>query len=602
MRARTPSHTIARCLAIIAVVVSGTPVEAFSLISSNGPADLLNQPDNYFSYDPGVITWKMTNDFKAEFNGSVLQNQVRFAFDEWESASKDPTRRTANRYQWTRNSGFQPVADLKSVLIHEIGHAIGFQHADAAWFNEQGNTGSPWNRNYRYINGSLTATAPLGGEVMNEGNEPGFLPSQKPPKGLPSGAYWRTVSKDEIAGLDYMYGAPLNFVEVGANDDAMIVLDTFAGSGGSNLGVAGPDTSEARSPGNSSAGRRILTSTVGLSDNASVDIGVMTRTSNWHFSNNSGEDIEALSIRAEGTSLRNALQTFSNGANRFQTYQPSSAFLLHGYETRGHRFFDPSGGSIPAGQGTNFGFQLDVWDWTASAVTARSTDGEIIPMSVVSLMGWNHGGFQSPDPPSEGIIVPDELTGFAASHDEPHVCDGHCNCHHGHGHDHEDGFSTTPGDWVSVAEGFRVVASEAIGLLTEIGFASVAGLGLTGDDLSPETLRDLDDAGELVRFDFDPIPLAGSEDLLVVTEGLVDDLPADRLASGNFLMMPEARFGAAMDLGEVLIYARTSSEAGNAWSFSLLNEAPIVGGQIPEPSALALAALAAIGACRRRRR
>ncbi|TWT46694.1 hypothetical protein [Botrimarina hoheduenensis] len=572
-------------LALIAVVCAVAPGWAFSLIAPGGPAELIGQPDNYYSYDPGVITWKMTSDFKTEFNNTVLQNQVRAAFDEWESASIDPTRRTAHRYQWTRNNGYQPVVDLKSVLIHEIGHSIGFQHADAAWFNEQGNTGSPWNRNYRYVGGSLTAAAPLGGEIMNEGNAPGFLPSQKPPKGIPGGAYWRTVSKDEIAGLDYMYGAPLNFVEVGANEEAMITVSTFVGSGGSNLGVAGPDTSTARSPGNAAAGRRILTSTVGISDNASIEVGVMPRTSNWHFTNNSGVALEALSVRAEGTSLRTALSTFSNGSNRFNTYQPSNAFQLHGFETRSHQFFDPSGGSIPSGQGTNFGFQLDVWDWTVSAVTGRSTQGDIVPLSVVSLMGWNHGGFESPDAPSEGIVLPGDLAGLSGSTHDPA----------------EDGFSTTQGEWRSLAEGFRIVASDAPGTLTELGFASVAGLGLTGDDLSPATLRRLDDAGDLVRLGINPMQLVGGEDLVVVTDGLVDDLPQDLMQSGDFLLLPDRRFGAALGAGEVLVYARTTGAAGEAWSFSLLNEAPIVGGQVPEPSALGLVALALMAATPRRR-
>lgn len=41
-------------------------------------------------------------------------------------------RRDSPRYHWVRNNGPRMVYDLRSAVTHELGHAIGAQHADTS--------------------------------------------------------------------------------------------------------------------------------------------------------------------------------------------------------------------------------------------------------------------------------------------------------------------------------------------------------------------------------------------------------------------------------------------------------------------------------------
>lgn len=602
-RTLTGSRVVRSVCALLVCVAPATPTEAFSLIrNGGGPADLENEPNRYYSFNPGVITWKMDSQFRDTYDDPVLLDQVRLAFREWEVNSSSATRRSSPRYRWNRYSAYQPVIDLKSVINHELGHALGFQHGDASWFNETDPNGNAWNRNYRVINGELTAAPPLGGEVMNEGNNAGFMPDNPSPKGIRGGEYWRTLSKDEIAGLDYAYGAPIDFQEVGPNDDAMITVEIFQGSGGSNLGVSGPDSWQDRDPGDPDQGRLTLTASIGITNNANLPVGVIPRTSNWHFTNSTGESLQRINVRTEGTSTREPLDVFSSGPNRFNTYQPSNAVLLHAFENRGHRFSDPSGGTIPNNGSLTFGLQLDVWDWTVDRVTAVSVDDEPIPLSVISLFGWSGGGFQPQDPPNPGFSFDDfgdfaDEAGEVAEHDHHGA---HCTCSHcSHGGHGDHGFSTVAGEYVPVAQGFRVVANDTPGVLTELAFASIDGLGLTPEDLTPETLAKLDAAGELVRLPVDPTTLAPHEELVVVLDGVLEDLPPNEREASRFLMANDRRFAEALADGEVLVYGRIEGEAGAVAAFSLLNEAPIVGRQVPEPASVVLVALIGLALPRR---
>lgn len=560
---------IAIAAALASPLAAPQPTGAFALI---GSADILVEPNNFWSFDGSEITWKFTDNFLAAFPDAALQNQVRLAFEEWSIASASAERRASPRYHWVRSDGARIVYDLRSTMTHEIGHAIGSQHPDASWFN------SGLQKNFRYDGGVLVAAPPVGGEIMNEGYQPGTLPASKPGTGIAPGEYWRTVSKDELLFLDHAYDRKLTFTQVAGDDPAMITITAYNLDGTSGSGALGQTfdyTSEARVPGDASQGRRIIDVKITINANPtngclSCSMGIDPSTSGWDVVNSTGKAIDGLSIRGQGTSNpQPLLVVISNDPNRFTTYEPSNAVELFNFENRGHRFTDPVGGSIPNGGSFGIAMQQDVWDWTATAATARATDGDFIPLSVITFL------------PFFGLSL---APAGAPSVPEP------------------PGLSILEGDLGAIVagRGLKLVNSDKATRVTGIAFADVEGLGIGAREVLLATWDRLMREARVHELSFTPFELGAFEEFYLVFEGGLDALPRDVRARGNYMLLD---FPGLLDR-EIFAWARGIDGDFVVQSMGLINDEPIVGrlvAPVPAPPTLLLLAPVLLALRRRRR-
>jgi len=496
-RAPTAGARRARMVAVGLGLAGLAAAFGVSFFGTDGkPTDLIANPNNYYSWPNAVITWKMSPDFLAAFPNPLQHEQVRLAFREWEIASASQARRDSPRYGWKRNNGQRNFFDLRTIMVHEIGHTLGSQHPDACWYNTDPDTGDPYHRNYTRVGNAWVAEAPNVEAVMNEG--------AWPEKGLKAGEYWRLTSKDELELLDYAYGFQIDFQEVFGNTPADLVVETFAGGGqqSQTLGVGGPDGSTLKVAGEPLEGRWITSASIAISDNASKPIGFEARPSSWEFNNYTGHPVSSLVVRTRGSDNPNPIQWSSQGPNKFNALTSSEASQAYQFEDRVWRYHLPSGGSVPPGATVKIGLRLDVWDWTVVSAGVTTVDGVIYPACLTTVFDWINLA-----PPAGGMPF-----------DE-----GECL------------IDARPREVLN--RGFRIVAPDSDVTLTIIEYAPADQAGLRLDELGSEMLRDLRASGALRTVTIPPRTLAPGEEFIVVLDGDPADLPRDMVIRGNYVVV-----------------------------------------------------------------
>jgi hypothetical protein len=536
--------------------------------SEPGPdplTDLTTTPNKIYRFDPPegpfgvpVIRWKMTNQFRQRFSLSKEREQVRLAILEWEDGMFSAVRRAAPTYDWTRWSGASDFFDLRTIVTHEIGHALGSQHPDAAWFNDSGD-GTPFNLNFVRSGNSWTPAAPIGGEIMNEGNDTTSLPGSKPPKGVAPGAYWRTLSQDELDLLDHAYPTAMDFVEVGANDDAELIIDLFGvGAGpGSALGVGGPDEWEPFVPGDANQGQRILQASAEVREEASLPIGFKALSRNFEITNDTGESIRSVIITARGTNNPKPTSWSSSGANKF-TFQGAlappqvpdpRAFNL---EDVAHLYTLPQNGPIGNGQSVAVGLRKDAWDWTVVDSQAIQNDGDFVDIGLVSILESNLAGVVIPfdDDPGDDI-TPEEGDLFALQ-----------------------------GSYDIVAKGFKIVNQESVDVLvSQVAYGVAPGFDPNRtDQLNSDALGRMTASGDMQYVSLSaPLTLAPGEQFFFLMAGSPSGLPGEIVQSGNWMNVnPPDGFMEE----QMFVYAASQGGGFSVNNFALLNT-PVF---VPEPS------------------
>lgn len=442
--------------------------------------DLTNQPDALFSWDGNLITYKLDATIYDAFPLAKQRQQIRLGMQRWSEAHN---RARGTEFDYTRQGNDNSYFDLRSIVMHEMGHVLGSQHVDVAWDRDQMNyvpTGG----------GGWMAQADMGTEIMQER--------------IARGEIRRILTHDELDMHDHAYNRTVTFQEVFGNTPADITILACDGC----LGFGGVEDSEARVANQPISGRRITEGIFYIGDGEynGTPIGFKTLKQSWEFENDFfPQGVHEVVIRTRGTDNPNPISQSNHGLGQFDSYGtvyiPTLGIL--NFEDMAHRWFNASlANTVPLGSTIRLALEQDVPDWYVISAAAQDASNNAHGLQLITLNPWQND-----------LLNPED--------DEP-------------GEDLGITGKTV------LNNGVRIVAPDDLTTsITEISLAKIGDLGLKQlEDLSGETLELLRTLGLLETIPLSsPIVLGPGEDYVFVFDGERSDLPSDMLGRGNFMLM-----------------------------------------------------------------
>lgn|GEM_PF-4519644 len=155
-------------------------------------------PNDRVWWPNDAISYRAAASFRSAFPGSRFDRQVALAFATWDAAATTPGGAGDCYYD---DPGAAPLAefyDFRSLLLHEIGHALGMAHPDSAALDA--------NRNFVLDTSGVPVVAPLVADITDNWVMSSFDTTKD------MSTYNQTLAWDDLAAFRYAYpGRDLNF-------------------------------------------------------------------------------------------------------------------------------------------------------------------------------------------------------------------------------------------------------------------------------------------------------------------------------------------------------------------------------------------------------